>query len=119
MPQRLRRAIRSRRRLTVGLWGLVALAWGAGIIVDALNLPEHVFADCRTIALASTIAALNSLVVGRLDQVNDRLDRAHQAMARLYRDAPGPDVTPLPWPGLRSVGADDAPALRPGRPASL
>lgn len=114
LVRKVAQAIGRQKRLTIGLWSLVGLAWGAGITVDALNLPEHIFADCRTVALAATIAALNSLVVARLDTVNERLGKAYEAMMDLRREQPDPALTPQPWPRLRSVGADDEPALRNG-----
>lgn len=118
MLRELSRAARRWPRLTIGLWAFVGTSWGAGITADALNLPEHIFADCRTVALAATIGALNSLIVARLDRSNELLHRAYEAMMDLRHSQPDPGITPRPWPVLRSVGADDEPARRNGHAAN-
>lgn len=118
MPRTLRDAVRRYRKLTVGLWALALGAWAACIAADALNWTEHSITDFRSLALACTVGALNSLIVARLDGVNARLDQAHRAMAELYRKRPDPVVTPQPWRALHSVGGGDEPALRNGHGAT-
>jgi len=115
------RQARRRRWGLAALGGTAAAAWAATIAIDMANVEDNAFFCALAVAGIATMATLQYqliLMLARLlGGVNDRLDKAQQSMARLYAGQPDPAPTPQPWPGLRSVDGDDAPALQPGRRA--
>lgn len=117
---------RRRRYGLAGLAGTAVAAWAATITLNMANLEDHLWICTLAIASVCTLATfefgLILMLAAILNGVNERLDKSHQAMARLYREQPPappePGVTPQPRLALRSVGADDARALPNGRRAS-
>ena len=112
---------RKQRRyaITAGIAAVTAAAWTMTIYADIANWPEHIWQDFLSISQASTSSMLLSLVVVILVDVREQVFRALEAAAGLQRARPDPvAATPPPWPSLRSVAADDEPALRNGHAAS-
>ena len=76
-------------RPALGLLGMAAASWTATITVDALNLPEHIWAACLIASGASTLALLQTVVVIERNRVIGALAKA--AITRpFYRDHTGP-----------------------------
>lgn len=93
------------------LTGLTAAAWTAEIDVDALNLPAHVWAACLTIAGASTLALLQTVVVIERNRIMQSMAQA--VITRpMYRDPTGPQPVLQTVPGERPAGPRRLPAGR-------
>jgi hypothetical protein len=76
-------------RPALGLAALAAASWGATITADALNLPGHIWACCLTAAAASSITALQTVVIAERNRIMQSLAAA--AVSRpAYRDQTGP-----------------------------
>ena len=83
-------------RPALGLAALSAASWAAVIAVDAANLPAHVWTCCLAVATASTITALQTIVVAERNRAMTSLTEA--ALTRpFYRDQTGPQPV-LPQP---------------------